>query len=292
MKPSCPLAVVLSGGAALGAFEAGVIDSLAGSGVEPSLLVGTSIGALNAAFWAFNPRPDVGQALSAAWRLAPAAHIFPRWRTSIALRLFEDGPIARPIHLASYLQTVFGGDRLIEDAGIPLAIVAADMVSGEPVILRRGPLIRSLMASTAIPGLYPPVEIGGRLLADGGVVANAHLEVVADTGIADAVMVDLMSPAERTELSGARALIEQAVTIALARQTELELRLLGPKLRLAVIRLRLPYQPQPWDFSSVDRLLALGRQAGEDLAVAHLEDDRVRPGVVETDVAGAVGSRG
>ena len=276
--------MVLSGGAALGAFQAGVIESLAGAGLEPSLLVGTSIGALNAAYWAFNPGRDVGTRLSGNWRAAPSAHIFPKWPTSIVLRMVEDHPIARPVHLLGFLRSIFGEDRAIETAPIPLAIVAVDIVTGEPIVLRKGPLIPALMASAAIPGLYPPVEIEGRLLADGGVVANADLEAVADAGIEDAILIDLMSPASKTQLIGARAMMEQAITIALARQTQMEMRLLHERIRLAVIRLRLPYQPQPWDFSSVEELLSVGRGAGEELVRSCLAEARVRPGVIEPSV--------
>ena len=278
---SQPLAVVLSGGAALGAFQAGVIDALARAELVPELLVGTSIGALNAAFWAFNPGREVGAGMSATWRLAPAAHIFPRSPTSVALRLVEDYPIARPEHLSCFLHSIFGEHRSIEDAAVPLAIVSVDIVSGEPVVLRSGPLVPALMASAAIPGVYPPVEVDGRLLADGGVVANADLEVVVDAGIEDAVLVELMAPADRDELHGARELMEQAVTIALARQTQLEMRLLADRLRLAVIRLHLSHRPQPWDFGSVERLLELGRRAGGEVIASNLDGGRIRPGVIE-----------
>lgn len=282
MNPSSRLAVVLSGGAALGAFEAGVIDSLASAGVQPSLVVGTSIGALNAAFWAFNPGPNVGRELSAAWHRAPGAHIFPRRRTPVLLRLMHDEALARPVHLEAYLRQIFGPARAIEEAAIPLAIVAVDIVTGEPVVMREGPLIPALMASSAIPGLYPPVTVGDRLLADGGVVANAHLEAVAEAGIRDTVMVDLLSPADRAHLTGARELVEQAVTIALERQTELELRLLRRRMRLVVIRLRLPYQAQPWDFSALDRLLSMGRRSGATVLASHLGAGGVKPGLIES----------
>lgn len=276
-----PLAVVFSGGAALGAFEGGVVDSLARSGVRPSLLVGTSIGALNAAFWAFHSDPDVGTAITANWRTAASAHIFPRWPTSIVLRLVEDRPIATPAHLFQFLRSTFGEELAIEDAAIPLAIVAVDIVSGAPVVLRKGPLIPALMASAAIPGIYPPVQIDDRLLADGGVVANADLEAVVEAGIEDAVLVDLIHPSDGDQLNGTRAMIEQAITIAMARQTELEIRLFEDRVRLAVIRLHLPYQPEPWDFASVDDLLALGRQSADRLLTAHVRAGRISPGVIE-----------
>lgn len=280
---SSPVAVVFSGGATLGSFEAGVIDSLARAGLRPALLVGTSIGALNAAFWAFNPAPDAGAALHAAWRSGRSANIFPRWPASMLLRLAEDAPAGDPSHLQRFLTAILGDRRSIEDASIPLAIVASDLVSAEPVVMRRGTLLPALMASAAIPGLYPPVEIRGRLLADGSLVANADLDVVAAEGIADVILVDLMAPASRAELKGAREVLEQALTIALARQTELERIAMGRRLRLVTIRLRIPHRPDLWDLDCSSRLFELGRRSGHRLLEHHLEGGRVRPGVIEPE---------
>lgn len=283
MKPT--VAVVFSGGATLGSFEAGVIDSLARASVQPALLVGTSIGALNAAFWAFHPAPDAGTTLHAAWTAGRHADIFPRWPASVLLRLAEDQPVGDPSHLRRFLAAILGGERSIEHARIPLAIVATDLLQGEPVVMRRGSLIGALMASAAIPGLYPPVEMDGRLLADGGLVANVDLEVVADAGIKDAILIDLMAPAARKDLRGMREVVEQAVSIALKRQTELEQRALGRHLRLVTVRLHVPHRPDLWDFSCSAHLFEMGQTAGRRVLEAHLINGRIRPGVIEPERA-------
>ncbi|HET9782244.1 MAG TPA: patatin-like phospholipase family protein [Candidatus Dormibacteraeota bacterium] len=284
------IAVVFSGGATLGSFEAGVIDSIARARLRPALLVGTSIGALNAAFWAFNPSPDVGAALHAAWHSSQDANIFPRSPISMLLQLAEDRPLGDPSHLRRFLSSILGEDRSIEDAHIPLVIVATDVVSGNPVVMRRGRLLQSLMASAAIPGLYPPVEIGGRLLVDGSLVANADIEVVAAGPIKDVVLIDLMAPASRDELKGVRAVLEQAITIALARQTELERVAVARRLRLVTIRLHVPHRPDLWDLRSGERLFDMGRKAGHRLLESHLENGKIRPGLIEP--AGAVQTAG
>lgn len=282
MRPPAP-AVVLSGGAALGAFEAGVIDCLARKGLRPSLLVGTSIGALNAAYWAFNPGPDAGAALAETWRSAKARGIFPRRPLHMLRQILQDGALGDPEPLRSALRSIFGDERLIEEANVRLAIVATDLVTGQPVAMRSGPLIPALMASAAIPGYYPPVRIDGRLLVDGGVVANADLDAVLEAHIRDAILIELQAPAAGEELRGTRSILEQTVTISLARQTELERRLLKRRIRLVIVRLSPPHRPHPWDFSRTEELFAMGREAGERLLVSHMVDGRVRPGVVEED---------
>jgi NTE family protein len=289
-RESAPsIAVVFSGGATLGSFEAGVIDSVARAGLKPSLLVGTSIGALNAAFWAFNPSPDVGAALHAAWHSSQDANIFPRSPISMLLQLAEDRPVGDPSHLRRFLSSILGEGRSIEDARIPLVIVATDLVKGEPVLMRRGHLLPALMASAAIPGLYPPVEVGGKLLVDGSLAANADLEVVAASSIKDVVLIDLMAPASRHELRGVREVIEQAITIALARQTELERVAVARDLRLVTIRLHVPHRPDLWDFRDGEKLFEMGRKSGQRLLASHFQHGRIRPGLIEPErVAAAV----
>jgi hypothetical protein len=98
-------AVVLSGGAAPGAFEAGVIDALVRSGLRPSLLVGTSIGALNAAYWAFNPGPDAGVTMAATWRPAGARSILPRRPLHMVRQLLQDGPLGDPVPPSAWLSS-------------------------------------------------------------------------------------------------------------------------------------------------------------------------------------------
>ncbi|MBO0684708.1 MAG: patatin-like phospholipase family protein [Candidatus Dormibacteraeota bacterium] len=283
-------AVVLTGGAALASFEAGVADVLARSAPRPSLLVGASSGALNAGYWAYHPSPDAGVDMAAIWRSAAGLGIFPRRPLHMMRRLLRDVPLGDPRPLRNALLSIFGKDHLIEEAAIPLAIVATDLVTGRPVILRRGPLIPALLASTAVPGYYPPVRIDGHLLVDGGVVANACLESVVEAGPRDAVLVELQAPASEEQLDGARSILEQALTILLARQSELERRLASRRLRLAVVRLSPARRPHPWDFGSTELLFAMGREAGERLMARHLVGGRVRPGIV--DEAGLEGTPG
>jgi predicted acylesterase/phospholipase RssA len=272
---------VLTGGAALGAFEAGVIDALARSGLRPSLIVGSSIGALNAAYWAFNPRPDTGTALAAMWRSARERAIFPNRPLQLVSNLLHDDALGDPAPLRRVLRDVFGEDRAIEEAEVPLDIVATDLVAGEPVVMRTGPLVPALMASSAVPGFYPPVRIDGRLLVDGGVVANADLEAVVLHHIRDVILVELQAPAAAGELTGMRSVVEQALTIALARQTELARRAAGRQLRVAVVRLRPAHRPRAWDLSSADELFAMGKEAGDRLLDSHLRGGRVQPGVID-----------
>src|SRR5215469_14013844 len=166
-------AFVLAGGAALGAMQAGMVHALYERGIAPDLLIGTSAGALNAAFLASRPATvATAQELAAVWRGLRRSDILPLRPATLL------GCLAgRRVHLipgralrrlaVRHLQF----DRL-EQAAIPLHLVAFDLLAGTEVRLSDGPPIDAVLAATAIPGVLPPVPWRGRLLADGGIADN------------------------------------------------------------------------------------------------------------------------
>jgi NTE family protein len=275
-------AVVFSGGGNLGAFQVGIIDVLERRGVRPSLVVGTSVGALNAAFWAFNPGPGVARQLLNLWCQCGRATLLKESRVHVLRRLLLGHDHLQGQHrLAHVLGAALGHDTRIEDARIPLCVVVADAVTGERHVLRSGRLLPALLASCAIPGLFKPVAIEGRLYIDGGVVANCDVEAAADAGAREALAIDLAG-----ELTGARwtviNAVRRAVSFGLLRQTELARRLVAERLPLAVLRASLTDPPPLGDFRRTRELFALGRQAGEELVRVSLDaEGRIRPGLVE-----------
>jgi NTE family protein len=81
------------------------------------------------------------------------------------------------------------GERRIEHAPIPLSIIATDLGTGRPFILESGDVVSAIVASSAFPGVFPPVEIDGHTLIDGGVVADVPLDVAADLGMASVIVI-------------------------------------------------------------------------------------------------------
>ena len=116
------MAFVLSGGANLGAAQAGMLEALLNAGIVPDLLVGTSIGAVNAAFMAAGPTPDRARALSEIWRRLSAEEIFPL-RAAQVTRAILAGGLFSPAPLRRMLEREIPF-RLIEEAVTPLRIVA------------------------------------------------------------------------------------------------------------------------------------------------------------------------
>jgi NTE family protein len=273
------LAAVLSGGGMMGAFQAGVVDTVASGGIAPDLIVGTSIGALNGAFWAFHPGAEVGSKLNEIWRRWPR-EVMPSRRLALLRQIIAwPGYLLGTHGLVRMIDQEFGPDARVEDAAVPLAIVAADAATGERVVIRSGPLKPALLASTAVPGVFPPVKVEGRLLIDGGIVANADLDAAHEGGATDILAIDLSGATSRPGPNDLPSLLEQAVSLSLAAQTNLRLRALPRRLRVAVLRPLLERRPTLTDATQAERLFDLGRTAGRGFLAAHWTPaGGVRPG--------------
>ncbi len=267
------LAAVLGGGAALGALEAGVIETLARHGIVPDLLVGTSIGAINAAFWAFNPEPEAGRLLE-LWLSAGRSTMFPDHAISMLGRVARSSDHLTSQNGVARVVRAAGLDEVaIEESRIPLAVTAADPDHGDRVILRRGPLLPALLASTAIPVLFPAVEIGGRRLMDGGAVANCDVEAAVEAGMTDVLVVDVMGegPAAGESIWDVG---DRVVRIVLRRQTDLVVQAHRGRARIAVLRPRLDVATRVGDFDRTLDLYRLGRDAAEAFLTNHLRGGR------------------
>src|SRR5215470_6359948 len=153
------IALALGGGFARGFAHLGVLQVLEQNHIPIPCIAGTSVGSiLGAAYASGAPLARI----IAACRTIRFRDI-ARWRVS---RL----GLASNHRLADLIERVFDSRRF-EDLKIPVAVVATDLNTGEPVVLTHGNLVNAIRASCAFPGLFEPVEIGTRCLADGGLVA-------------------------------------------------------------------------------------------------------------------------
>jgi NTE family protein len=123
-------------------------------------------------------------------------------------------------HSLKELMLEYLGDVNIEDAKIPLAIVATDINSGEEVILTSGSLADAVCASAAIPGIYIPVVIGNRTLVDGGLVQNVPIEAVKAMGAGVTIASHLNSVSHYSEPSHVLDVMRNAFEIAVSHHTQ------------------------------------------------------------------------
>ena len=278
-----PLAVVLSGGGSLGAYEIGVIDTLVRRHVVPDLIVGTSAGAINGAYWALHSGGDVAESLLETWQSCRSEELLPGGRLA-ALRSL----LANRNHLyggrgmARLIARHAPADARIQDLPIPMAITVTDALSGERVVLREGPLRAAVLASAAIPGIFPPVDVDGRLCMDGGVSANCDLEAVVETGIDQAIAVVLSDYRPDGPPRSLDEMLSRSVLFSLHRQTELTLDAVTGRLQVALLQPTLLQTPPLGDFSKSRELFALGRAMTEELCDELLDGEgNVRAGLVD-----------
>lgn len=179
MATDARLGLALGGGAVRGAAHLGVLKALDDAELKPHCLSGTSIGAFVAALYAFGKTPDDILEIIRELDFLDIARI----------RLHKLGLMSHDDMGKLIVKAI--GEKNIEDSPIPLAIVATDLVSGQPVVFTEGPIVSAVLASTCIPGLFSPVSIGDKLLVDGGLVENVPVSQLPKLGADVVVGVNL-----------------------------------------------------------------------------------------------------
>jgi len=177
------VAFVLSGGASLGAIQAGMLRALYERDVVPDVVVGTSAGALNGAFIASRPQTvATADALADVWRGLRRGQVFPASPITGLLGFLgaRDHLVPRS-GLRRLVRRHVQRDAL-EDMAIALHVIAVDVISGAELRLSRGPTVDAVLASAAIPGVFAPVPWDGRALMDGGVANNTPISHAVELG--------------------------------------------------------------------------------------------------------------
>jgi NTE family protein len=162
--------VLGGGGGPLGAHEVGMLQALIERGISPDLVLGTSIGAINGVAIAADPSPAGVQRLVELWSAIQAGDVFDG---SVLARL---GTLARTrthLHGNDALRSMLGGAlpvERIEELAVPFQCVAASIERACEHWFSEGPIADAVLASSAVPGILPPVAIGGEHFIDGGIV--------------------------------------------------------------------------------------------------------------------------
>jgi NTE family protein len=186
-------AFVLAGGGSRGAVQVGMLTELVERGIRAERVYGASVGAVNGAAYSGDPTPEGMERLRRIWMSLSGDTIFPRGRVHGPWTFFQQRPA---VHANSGLRHILEeGLRFerLEDSVVPIEVVATSLHDGRERWLTHGPAVEAVLASAAIPAMFPPVRIGDELLIDGGVVDNVPISRAIDAG-ATRVYVLLCGP--------------------------------------------------------------------------------------------------
>ena len=246
---SGPTAFVFAGGGSLGAVQVGMMQSLAQHGVHADMVVGSSVGALNGAYYAGDPTLGGVQRLAEIWRGLRRRDVFPiNWHTLIDFLWRRDFHI--PHDGIKRLIDDYLPFRNLEDAKLPLHIVTTDIITGDSVVLSEGSAAEAIVASAAIPGAFTPVHYRKLYLADGAISSNTPVRIAVKKGARRLIILPTgHACATDAPPVGAVANALHALTLLIARQLVNELENLDPSIQYFVVPPLCPLVGSPYDFA-------------------------------------------
>ena len=242
-------AFVFAGGGSFGAIQVGMLHSLAAHGISADMVVGSSVGALNGAFYAGDPTLKGVERLGEIWRGLKRQDVFPMsWRTVLSFLWRRDFLISH-----DGIRKLIDDHipyRNLQDAKVPVHIVTTDIISGDSIVLSEGSISQAIVASTAIPGAFAPIHYKDYYLADGAISSNTPIRVAVQKGAKRLIILPTgHACAAQAPPVGAVANALHALTLLIARQLVSELERLDPDIEYFVVPPLCPLVGSPYDFS-------------------------------------------
>ena len=268
-----PVGFVLGGGASLGAMQAGMLRALAEAGFAPDLVTGTSVGSINGAMLA-RYGEDATDRLRDIWAMMTKDRAFPGGMLAMVRTLRESRTHLFPnTGLAELIAEHLGPATRFDDLAIPLGVVATRVDTALPLLIRSGPLLPALLASCAIPGIYPPVAHEDGLLYDGGLVANVPMHQALAMGARSLIVLDCAFPSRIP--SPPRTMPEvlmYTAMISMRNQAVLEAPAAAAQVPVVYLPGPMPVRVNPLDFQRTEELAEQAYEAAKtylaDLVVA------------------------
>jgi len=257
-------AFVFAGGGSFGAIQVGMMQALAAHGVTADLVVGSSVGAMNGAYYAGAPTLEGVKKLAEIWRGLTRQDVFPVSLRSFASFLWRRDFLISHDGVRKLVEYHLPYKKL-EEAIVPIHIVTTDIVTGETVVLSEGSAAEAIVASTAIPGAFAPVEHNNRFLADGAISSNTPIRVAIDKGAERLIIMPTgFACAGQEPPVGAVATALHALTLLIARQMTVELQYLESTVDYCVVPPLCPLVGSPYDFTRTDDHIARAIKSTED----------------------------
>ena len=265
-------AFVLSGGGNQGVAQVGMLRALLERGILPDVVIGTSVGALNGAVVAADPV------------MSRVDHLEQVWEDLTSDRVFPGGALRRAWNLLRRDDHLIGNEGLremielsdlperFEKLAVPMRVVSADLMSGQELVFAAGALRPALLASAALPGIYPPVRLGGHVLVDGAIVNLVPISHALAGPIDRIYVLDVSDPLTDRPIRSPLDVVLRSVAISREQRFDLELQWVPDEVELVV----LPAPDDERDFFDFSGGRALMDQA---MVLAHraLDDHELRP---------------
>lgn len=249
-------AFVLAGGGSLGAVQVGMLKALTRAGMIPDFVVGASVGALNGAYFAAQPDDEGVKRLERIWSRLRRPDIFPvsPFNSLLAI-LGRRDHLVTSSRLRSLIESELPCENL-EDAKIPCHVVATDVLDGTEVAIATGSLTSALLASAAIPAVFPSVAFGGRRLMDGAIANNTPISTALKLGAERVVVLPTgLSCALAEPPSGAVAFALHALNLLVMRQLLSDIDHFSSRVELIVVPPLCPVTISAYDFSQTADLI-------------------------------------
>ncbi|MBO0714959.1 MAG: patatin-like phospholipase family protein [Acidimicrobiales bacterium] len=250
-------------------MQVGMLHALLEAGIWPDLVVGSSVGAINGAYLAGHASLEGVEQLAVLWESIRRRDVFP-----LGLRAVLGGILGRRAHFADplglrtlILRAELGFGR-VEEAPVPFYPVATDLATGDAVVLREGDVVEALLASAAIPGVFPPVEIRGRTLVDGGVVADSPLAQAEALGATTIYLLPTASAEDGVLPGGAIDVAARALFLSANQTAEATIATLATRLEVHVVPPPAATSHSIFEFGQTTELI----DGGYLRALAWLED--------------------
>jgi NTE family protein len=253
-------AFVFAGGGSLGAVQVGMLQEVVKEGIQADFVVGSSAGALNAAYFGAMPNKEGIEKLAEIWCGLRRRDVFPVNLQGVFRVLRRRDYIVDPSNLRHIVERHIPYANL-EDAAIPVHVIATN-AGGVSVTLSSGPAVDAILASAAIPVIFPPVRIGGDELIDAAIGGNTPVVAAAGLGASRLIVFptgfgcDLKAPPR-----GAVARGLHAITLMIAHQTVRDLRHLAGKVDISTVPALCPLAVSPYSFSHTKELIERAAQS-------------------------------
>jgi NTE family protein len=262
-QPEKRTAFVLAGGGSFGAVQVGMLRALMAHEVRADFVVGASVGAINGAYFAGRPDAAGVASLVTIWEGLSRRDVFPvTWRSLLGM-LRGAGGLVGPEGVRRLLESHLPY-RNLEDAAIPMYVVATNVLSGELEVFSKGPAIPAIIASAAIPAAFAPVWHDLKYLVDGALTSNTPVKVAMTEGAERIIVLPtgyacaLMRPPQ-----GPVASALHAVSLLIARQLAHEVESIKEKVELRIVPPLCPLTGSAYDFSQSRLLMQRATEVAE-----------------------------